>query len=173
MVKRGCRVALGLDGSTLDEDDDALREMRLAHLLHQGIAFTTDVDRSAMLRMAFHNGRFSVTNKDDGGAIAPGMPADILVLDWDAVDAERLRADLDPLDLLFSRATMRHVHELIVGGRPVVREGQVLGVDYPAMLDDMLERLRAAMGQNAGLAAALRELEPAVAHHYRSQPPCC
>src|SRR5476649_2042441 len=31
MVKRGCRVALGLDGATFDEDDDALREMRLAH----------------------------------------------------------------------------------------------------------------------------------------------
>ncbi len=87
MVKRGCRVALGLDGSTLDEDDDALREMRLAHLLHQGWAFAIDVDRPSMLRMAFHNGRRSVTNQDDGGALAPGTPADILVLDWDALDA--------------------------------------------------------------------------------------
>ena len=120
MVKRGCRVALGLDGSTLDEDDDALREMRLAHLLHQGTAFTTDVDRAAMLRMAFKNGRLSVTNKDDGGALAPGEPADILVLDWDAVDTERLRDDLDPCDLLFARTTMRHIHELIVA-RPLGR----------------------------------------------------
>ena len=104
MVKRGCRVALGLDGSTFDEDDDALREMRLAHLLHQGVAFTTDVDRPAMLRMAFQNGRLSVTNCDDGGALAAGMPADVLVLDWDAVDAERLRPDLDPQDLLFRAA---------------------------------------------------------------------
>ena len=39
MLKRGCRVALGLDGATLDEDDDALREMRLADLLHGGIGF--------------------------------------------------------------------------------------------------------------------------------------
>src|SRR5262245_8596411 len=173
MIKRGCRVALGLDGSTFDEDDDALRELRLAHLLHQGIAFTTDVDRPTMLRMAFHNGRLSVTNRDDGGALAPGMPADVLVLDWDAVDAERLRPDLDPQDLLFSRSTMRHIHELIVAGRPVVRDGAVLGIDYPAMRDDMLARLRADMHRSAGLAAALRELEQVVAAHYRSQPPCC
>ena len=173
MVKRGCRVALGLDGSTLDEDDDALREMRLAHFLHQGTAFTTDVDRTAMLRMAFKNGRLSVTNKDDGGALAPGEPADILVLDWDAVDAERLRADLDPCDLLFARTTMRHIQELIVRGRSVVREGEVLGVDYPAMRDDLLARLRAAMGQTAPLAAALRELERAVASHYLADAPCC
>jgi len=173
MVKRGCRVALGLDGSTFDEDDDALREMRLAHLLHQGIAFTTDVDRPAMLRMAFQTGRLSITNKDDGGALAPGAPADILVLDWDAVDAERLRADLDPCDLLFARTTMRHIHELIVAGRSVVREGRVLGIDYPAMRDDLLARLRAAMGQSVPLAAALRELERAVANHYLAEAPCC
>jgi 5-methylthioadenosine/S-adenosylhomocysteine deaminase len=173
MVKRGCRVALGLDGSTFDEDDDALRELRLAHLLHQGIAFTTDVDRPTMLRMAFHNGRLSVTNRDDGDALAAGMPADVLVLDWDAVDAERLRPDLDPQDLLFSRSTMRHIHELIVAGRPVVRDGAVLGIDYPAMRDDMLARLRADMHRSAGLATALRELERVVAGHYQSQPPCC
>ena len=173
MVKRGCRVALGLDGATFDEDDDALREMRLAHLLHQGVAFATDVDRPAMLRMAFGNGRYSVTNTDDGGALAAGMPADILVLDWDAVDHERLRPDLDPLDMLFARTTMRHIDELIVAGRSVVRQDKVLGVDYPAMRDDMLARLRADMHKNARLAAALPELERAQAAHYLSQPPCC
>jgi cytosine/adenosine deaminase-related metal-dependent hydrolase len=173
MVKRGCRVALGLDGATFDEDDDALREMRLAHLLHQGVAFATDVDRAAMLRMAFANGRLSVTNTDDGGALAPSMPADILVLDWDAVDHERLRPDLDPLDLLFARATMRHIDELIVSGRSVVREDKVLGVDYPAMRDDMLARLRADMHKNSMLAAVLPELERAQAAHYLSKPPCC
>jgi cytosine/adenosine deaminase-related metal-dependent hydrolase len=164
---------LGLDGATFDEDDDALREMRLAHLLHQGVAFTTDVDRPAMLRMAFANGRLSVTNTDDGGALAPGMPADILVLDWDAVDHERLRPDLDPLDMLFARTTMRHIDELMVGGRSVVRQDKVLGVDYPAMRDDMLARLRADMHKNSRLAAALPELERAQAAHYLSQPPCC
>lgn len=173
MVRRGCRVALGLDGSTFDEDDDALREMRLAHLMHQGWAFTTDVSRADMLHMAFQNGRLSVTNKDDGGALAPGMPADILVLDWDAVDHERVREDLDPQDMLFARSTMRHIHELIVAGHPVVRNGHVLNIDYPTMRDEMLARLRADMHRNAALAAAIGGLERAVAAHYQSQPPCC
>jgi hypothetical protein len=30
--------------------------------------------------------------------------------------------NLDPLDLLFARATARHIHELIVAGRPIVRD---------------------------------------------------
>lgn len=173
MVRRGCRVALGLDGMTLDEDDDALREMRLAHMLHHGVAFRIDVDRAAMLKMAFQTGRLSVMNKDDGGVIAPGAPADLLLLDWDAVDTEQLRSDLDPRDLLFSRTAMRHIKELIVGGRSVTRDGQVLGVDYPAMRDELLARLRSSMAQNAALPGALRELEHAVARHYQSDAPCC
>jgi cytosine/adenosine deaminase-related metal-dependent hydrolase len=173
MVARGCRVALGLDGVTLDEDDDALREMRLAHLLHHGVGFRIDVDRPAMLKMAFHTGRYSVTNKDDGGVLAAGAPADILVLDWDAVDTERLRSDLDPRDLLFGRGAMRHIHELIVGGRTIVQDGRVTGVDYPALLDDLLGRLRAGMAQNAGLAAALVELDRTVEGHYAADAPCC
>ena len=94
------------------------------------------------------------------------------MLDWDAVDTERLRDDLDPCDLLFARTTMRHIHELIVRGRSVVREGEVLGIDYSAMRDDLLVRLRAAMGQTGPLAAALRELERAVASHYLADAPC-
>jgi|GEM_PF-6628570 len=37
MIARSCRVALGIDGLTLDEDHDALREMRLLNLLHGGV----------------------------------------------------------------------------------------------------------------------------------------
>ena len=48
MVRRGCRVALGLDGLAFDEDDDGLREMRLAHLLHGGVGFRVDVSRAIL-----------------------------------------------------------------------------------------------------------------------------
>ncbi len=173
MVKRGCRVALGLDGATLDEDDDALRELRLAHLLHRGTGFRIDVSRAAMLTMMLRNGRRSVTNREGGGALAAGEPADVLLLDWDAVDDERLRADLDPRELLFARATSHHIREMIVAGRTIVRDGKVLGIDYPAMRDDLLARLRAGMAQNAKLAAALPELERAVCTHFDAEAPCC
>ena len=174
MVKRGCRVALGLDGATLDEDDDALREMRLAHLLHQGVGFAIDVDRPAMLRMAFQTGRLSVTNKDDGGALAAGEPADILLLDWDAVDDERLRADLDPRDLLFARTTVRHIHELIVGGP----HGRARRPGARHRLSGDARRTAGAAARHAWRRTRrsrrrLRELERAVATHFEPKRPCC
>jgi cytosine/adenosine deaminase-related metal-dependent hydrolase len=171
MLRQGCRVAMGLDGLALDEDDDALREMRLAHLLHAGTGFRVDVDRAAMLAVAFVHGRRAVLNRADGGEIAPGQPADLLLLDWAALDEDRLRPDIDPADLLFARATARHIRELIVAGRTVTRDGAVTGLDYPALRDDLLGRLRADMARNATLAAALPDLERAVQSHF--EPPCC
>jgi cytosine/adenosine deaminase-related metal-dependent hydrolase len=171
MIKRGCRVALGLDGAALDEDDDALREMRLADFLHAGTGFRVDVSREQILGAVLVNGRRSVTNKDEGGTLAPGAPADILLIDWAALDADRLRPDLDPLDLLFARSTARHIKELIVGGRTVARDGRVLGIDHAAMNDDLLARFRHGIAQNATLAAALPHLERAVRDHFET--PCC
>src|SRR5262249_116268 len=52
MLRAGCRVALGVDGKALDEDDDALRELRLAHLLHAGTGFKQAVTREEMLHAA-------------------------------------------------------------------------------------------------------------------------
>jgi len=171
IIKRGCRVALGLDGATLDEDDDALREMRLADLLHAGTGFRTDVDRKAILDAILVNGRHSVTNKDGGGMLAAGAPADILLIDWNALDADRLRPDLDPLDLLFARSTARHIKELIVGGKTVVRDRRLPGIDLSAMNEDLHTRFRHGIAQNGALAAALPHLERAVRGHYET--PCC
>jgi 5-methylthioadenosine/S-adenosylhomocysteine deaminase len=173
MVRRGCRVALGLDGLALDEDDDGLRDMRLAHLIHCGTGFRVDVKRSDILAMAFRNGRRSVLNAEEGGALAAGQPADILLLDWNAIDDDRLLPNLDPLDLLFARTTARHVHELIVAGRPIVRDGRVLGIDYPALREDMLARLRSLTAQNAAFAAAVGDLDRAVRYHFEAETPCC
>src|SRR5580692_4969225 len=80
MVEAGCRIAIGLDSSALDDDDDALRELRLWHLMHVGNGFKIAVDRAQTLRAAFANGRLSVTNKDAGGAICAGAPGDLLLL---------------------------------------------------------------------------------------------
>src|SRR5207302_1293546 len=91
MIKRGCRVALGLDGAALDEDDDALREMRLADLLHAGTGFRIDVDHKAILNAILVNGRRSVTNTDEGGALSAGASADILLIDWKKLDEDHLR----------------------------------------------------------------------------------
>ncbi len=173
MLEKGCRVALGVDGKALDEDDDGLREMRLAHLLHAGTGFKVAASREQMLKIAFANGRFAVTNVDDGGAIAPGAPADLLLLDWAAIDDDGLRDDLDPIELLLGRATLQHVRELIVAGRTVVKDGKVLGADLPGARADVLAAMRAGMKARAPLAAAMPALDRVMARHFEPHAHCC
>jgi cytosine/adenosine deaminase-related metal-dependent hydrolase len=173
MVKAGCRVALGIDGKAFDEDDDALRELRLAQLLHVGTGFKVSVSREQILSMAFVNGRKSVTDVEDGGTIAPGSPADLLLLDWAAIDDDRLGDDLDALELVLTRATARHIRELIVGGRTVVKDGVVPGVDLEGARLEVLAQMRSNMVQNAALAAAMPALDRAVAMHFEPDSSCC
>jgi cytosine/adenosine deaminase-related metal-dependent hydrolase len=172
MVAAGCRVALGIDGSAIEDDDDALRELRLAHFLHVGNGFQVAVNREQMLRAAFADGRFSVTNAKEGGAIRPGEPADVLLLDWAAIDDDRLRDDIDALQLVLTRATARHIRELIVAGRTVVKDGSVIGVDADGARAEVIGRMRHAIGDKAALAAALPLLEQAIAKHFEPSASC-
>jgi cytosine/adenosine deaminase-related metal-dependent hydrolase len=172
MVARGCKVALGLDGLTLNEDDDALCEMRLTNALHRGWGFDSAIDEKRMLRIALAEGRASVTGSAEGGVIREGEPADLLLLDAHALDSDRLVPDLSPADLLFARAGAGHIAEVIVAGRTVVRRGRVTGIDHDAVQAELLARLRHGIADNAALQAALPELAQAMKHHFAAAP-CC
>jgi len=173
MLVAGCRVAMGIDGKALDEDDDGLRELRLSHLLHAGTGFRVAVSRQEILRAAFATGRFAVTNIDDGGMVASGSPADLLLLDWAAIDDDRLCDDVDPLDLVLTRATAQHIRELIVGGRTVVKDGAMTGVDFPKARAEVLAQMRAGMTASDSLARAMPALDRAMAAHFEPDCPCC
>ena len=168
----GCRVAMGIDGGALDDDDDMLRELRLTHLLHLGSGFTPKVNENDMLSAASKTGRLSVTNSAEGGIIEAGAPADLLLLDYDALDDDALRDDLDPVDIVFSRATARHMCELIVAGRTVVQDGRVLGIDLEAARKEVMLRMRAGQPAMASFAAALSHLDRAMAEHMERQFSC-
>lgn len=172
MIQAGCRIALGLDASAFDDDDDALRDLRLWHLLHAGTGFHVAVNRAQTLQAAFANGRRSVTNVDDGGTVAAGAPADLLLIDWAALDDDRLSNDIDPLVLMLTRATARHIRALMVGGRTVVTDGKVAGIDAEAVRAEVIGRMRNAMPDKAPIAAILPALEAAIAKHYEPSPSC-
>lgn len=170
MLKHGCRVAMGLDGMAFDEDDDALREMRLAYSLHRGWGYDTTMTREQLWAFASGHGPRSVrgggVSSERGGRsgrIAPGTPADIVLLDWDALDDDALFAETDPLDLLLARANGSHIAKVLVGGRRVVDRGRVLGIDEPALRAELLARMRGALAADAAGALSWRETVKALA----------
>jgi cytosine/adenosine deaminase-related metal-dependent hydrolase len=170
-LRRGCRVALGVDASAFDEDDDIVREMRLGHFLHSGWAFDTVIERGAWLSAIVANGRFA-NGAPGPGALSVGAPADILALDLDALDRDAVMA-VEPVDLIFARATAAHVARLFVAGQEVVRDGRLIRVDLDAVEDELRVQYRARMSSRAAFLEAWAGLEPAVAEHYRDGLGCC
>ena len=166
MLARGCRIAMGLDGLAFDEDEDALREMRLAYAVHKARGFDIQVPRADLLRFAFEHGRFAVTGQADSGRIAPGAPADLLLLDWEALSAELVEPDVSPLQLLLAKGTHRHVKGLFVGGREVVRDGALATINLPELEAELLAALRHAAGTTADIRAAMPHLSAALGAHY-------
>lgn len=169
--KRGCRVALGVDASALDEDDDVLREMRLGHFLHGGWGFDSVIERAPYLQAIVANGRFA-NGAPGAGALKVGEPADILVLDLDALDRDAVMP-VAAVDLVFARASRAHVAQLIVAGRDVVREGSLVGVDLDAAHQALREEYRRKMPSREPFLAAWQSLEAGVAQFYRGQLGCC
>jgi cytosine/adenosine deaminase-related metal-dependent hydrolase len=166
MLARGCRIAMGLDGLAFDEDEDALREMRLAYAVHKAHGFDIRLPREDLLRFAFEHGRHVITGSTDGGRVAPGAPADLLLLDWDALAAELVEPDVPPLHLLLAKATRRHVEGLFVRGREIVRDGALSTVDLPALEAELLAALRRAAPTTADIRTAMPQLGAALAAHY-------
>ena len=123
MKERGCSLALGIDSKALDDDDDALRELRLSYLLHAGTGFDLAMTRQQALHAAVSNGRFAVTNVRDGGLIEAGSAADMLLLDWAALDNDGLREDVEPINMLFL-ARDRKAHSRADRSRPDRRPGR-------------------------------------------------
>ncbi len=172
MLRQGCRVAMGLDGMAFDEDDDALREMRLTFALHRGWGYDTHMTERQLWAFGASHGPRSVAGAASRaqGRIAPGEPADIVLLDWDALDDDALFPDIDPLQLLLARANGTHIAQVVAGGRTVVDQGCVLGIDEPALRAELLARMRGALAgdpAHAAWRAAVSALAEDLAPFYR------
>jgi cytosine/adenosine deaminase-related metal-dependent hydrolase len=149
-----------------------LREMRLGYVLHKGLGFETRMSRADLLRFAFSHGRFAVTGERDGGAVALGAPADIMVLDWERLSADLIEPDVPALDLLLGRARTEHIKDVFVAGRRIVADGRVTGIDLPYLEQQLLAALRAVENSTADVRAAMPELRAAIQAHY-SEPFYC
>lgn len=171
MVAKGVNVAIGLDNSAFDEDDDALRELRLFKQLHGGWGFDDVVTAQKALGFAASNGRRTL-GLSGAGELKAGDPADILILDLDGLDRDAIMP-VDPFELVFSRGRKEQIAELIVAGRTVVLNGCVPGIDLAAIEGALREEYRAGLGTRADYASVWSTIEPALTRFYRENLGCC
>lgn len=144
----GLAFGLGLDAQPIDDDDDMLRETRLVHLLHQGFGFEDALPPERLLRAALRDGRTAILGHgDDPAPLDPGAPADVAILDLSAMSRDLLDGSIDPLTVLLTRATRRHLVTLLVGGAVVVEAGRLASVDHDVLETRLLAAARAAWAE--------------------------
>ena len=131
MVEAGIQVGVGLDGQALDDDQDYLRELRLAWTLaNRPGAEARTVTASEVLHMGTAGGSaITLGAATPLGALVPGALADLVLLDWAAIQGVWASPEIPSLDLLLRRANRTQVQHVMVHGAWVVRDGQSTTVD--------------------------------------------
>lgn len=145
--KCGCAIAVGVDGLALDEDDDMLREMRLVQMVHGGLGFGQTWTPAEMFALAIRNGR-SATGAPGSGELAGGNPADYAVIDLDRLDRDQIMP-VDSMSLLFARGNASLIKEVVVAGKTIAKDGACIGVDLPAIEQELRAMYRANVGKLA------------------------
>ena len=141
-LRHGVRFGLGLDGGAHDDDQDYLRDLRLTWRLHNGAGLDPAFPPARLFEAAHRDGFRAIDGSDDYGVLAPGARADLVILDYAAMRADFLVPEEDALDVLLTRGTARHVHELRVAGRKVVGDGALTGFSLSEMEAELMERAR-------------------------------
>jgi cytosine/adenosine deaminase-related metal-dependent hydrolase len=127
------QMRLGLqDARALDNDEYHRRRTDPS-----AIAFTT---RDA-ITWATVNGAAALGLDDRIGSLTPGKQADVIVV-GPGGDRLNMLGLAEPVGAIVQQANASNVQTVLLGGRPVKRDGRLLGVDFPRigrMLDDSRE----------------------------------
>jgi cytosine/adenosine deaminase-related metal-dependent hydrolase len=127
MLEHGVNIALGCDGGPSNNDYDMIREMKLAAIIHKAV--TLDpliVPAETVLEMATINGARALGLEQEIGSLEIGKKADLVVVDLDRLHTT---PSPNPVSTLVYAATGGEVDTVVVDGKVVVKEGQLLSMD--------------------------------------------
>ncbi|MFK7880846.1 amidohydrolase family protein [Roseobacter sp.] len=141
-IASGVPVALGIDEAGINDDRDMLQEMRLALSLHRAAGHgAPSPSASQILRMATEHGAATTPFAGRIGRLAPGLSADVVLLDWDAVTRPWQDPSMPLVDVLLRRAKTGAVETVIVAGETVYHEGHFPRVDRESVFEDISRAL--------------------------------
>jgi 8-oxoguanine deaminase len=135
MRNAGVSVGIGVDGAASNDAGHMLSEVRMAMLLqrvaHGPVHGPAAMSAREALELATLGGA-KVMNRDDIGAIAVGMAADIVTVPLGEIGLAG--AQRDPLAALLFCHVPRVQHS-IVNGRIVVRDGRLTTLELPVLVE--------------------------------------
>ena len=130
MRDAGVKVGLGVDGSASNDAGNLVQEARQAMLLQRVARGADAMGAREALEIATLGGA-RVLGRTDCGVLAPGKRADLAI--WDVSGIEAAGAWDRVASLIFCGPT--RVRDLFVEGRAVVRDGRMVTIDLPRVIE--------------------------------------
>ena len=147
MLAEGMRLGLGTDGAASNNDLDMFEEMGSAAMLAKhATGDPTAAPARAVLEMATLGGARALGMEDRLGSLEPGKRADLVVV---STAAARMHPLYDPISHLVYVAKGADVSDVVIEGRPVLRDRRLLTLDEAAVLRET-EALRARVAASVG-----------------------
>ncbi|AAV96198.1 8-oxoguanine deaminase [Ruegeria pomeroyi] len=140
MRDAGVSVGLGVDGSASNDSGNLMGEARQAMLLQRVARGADAMSAREALEIATRGGA-DVLGRPDCGRLELGKRADIAIWDVSGINSA---GSWDPAALLLAGPT--RVKHLFVEGRQIVRDGQIITIDLPHMIERQNRLARALMG---------------------------
>jgi len=132
MREAGVPVGIAVDGSASNDSGHLLGETRQAMLLARVGFGPAAMSARQALELATLGGA-RVLNRDDIGALAPGMSGDIVAFATNGLDLAGAAVHDPVASLVF--CTPQNVRHSVINGKRIVGDGQLLPVELPALIE--------------------------------------
>jgi cytosine/adenosine deaminase-related metal-dependent hydrolase len=144
MLEAGVRVGLGLDGCSINDDDDIIQEMKVCFLLHRLNSLELESpypEARDIFKMVTETNSRLIGFETILGRLESGRQADMVLLDYEQMSHPYTDPGHDPIETLLYRGCGCHVRMVMIAGRVIVENGRVLTVDEDAVAVRLAERL--------------------------------
>lgn len=133
LLAAGVTTGLGMDGTTINEDEDMFAEMRLAMRLHRTPMLDAPAPSPAdVLELATAGGARLMRKEASLGKLAAGYKADIVLVDLQDITWPWVSPEVDARDLILMRTHASDVKDVFVAGETVLKDGSPTRFDVDA-----------------------------------------
>jgi 5-methylthioadenosine/S-adenosylhomocysteine deaminase len=162
-IAGGVAVGVGTDGSSSSDNQNMFEAMRLAAFVSRVFDRAPEhwIGSAEALRLATEGSAAVLGMGDLIGRIAPGFKADLVFLDLHHINLVPLNNAINQLVNTEDGAAVRDV---MIGGRFVLRDGVLPGLDWPRIAARAAEAAERLGQANAGAREAADRMAPVVGH---------
>ena len=131
MVEKGICVSLGADSANGSDHLNMLRIMQLVASFYKDVHMKESIfPAESVLEMATLRGAEALLMEKKVGSIEPGKKADLVLFDRDQPEWRPL---LNLANTLVYSVNDRSIDSVFIGGRQVLKEGKLVGIDEQAI----------------------------------------